>query len=167
MLHSVVSDLGLHPLLRPVCPNTYCIIVHFFFFNSRINGHNSMSQGRKTYQWRQRRFKSAYAFRQWSESSLGKFWTDKDTKLLHADNEDSTQPAQKHVLIWVLTCSTCPKVCFLSWNLHIPIFWHTSAKKVLTLVLLNPDLPCLCKQCRSRSVGFWRSQLTWICTVCH
>ena len=28
-------------------------------------------------------------------------------------------------------------------------------------------MPCLCKQCRSRSVGFWRSQLIWICTVCH
>ena len=37
----------------------------------------------------------------------------------------------------------------------------------LTLVLLNPGMPCLCKQCRSRSVGFFRSQLTWICTVCH
>ena len=37
----------------------------------------------------------------------------------------------------------------------------------LTLVLLNPDMSCLCKQCRSRSVGFWRSQLIWICTVCH
>ena len=24
----------------------------------------------------------------------------------------------------------------------------------LTLVLLDPDIPCLCKQCRSRSVGF-------------
>ena len=35
------------------------------------------------------------------------------------------------------------------------------------LVLLNPDIPCLCKQCKSRSVGFWRSQLIWICTVCH
>ena len=22
------------------------------------------------------------------------------------------------------------------------------------IVLLNPDIPCLCKQCRSRSVGF-------------
>ena len=37
---------------------------------------------------------------------------------------------------------------------------------------LNPspaehDMPCLSKQCRSRSVGFWRSQLIWICTVCH
>ena len=38
---------------------------------------------------------------------------------------------------------------------------------ILTLVLLNPDIPCLCKQCRTRSVGFWRSQLIWICTVCH
>ena len=38
----------------------------------------------------------------------------------------------------------------------------------LTLVLLNPDIPCICKQCRSRSVGFWRrSQLIWICTVCQ
>ena len=39
--------------------------------------------------------------------------------------------------------------------------------QILTLVLLNPDIPCLCKQCRSRSVGFWRSQLIWIYTVCH
>ena len=37
----------------------------------------------------------------------------------------------------------------------------------LTLVLLNPDIHCLCKQWRSRSVGFFRSQLIWICTVCH
>ena len=29
----------------------------------------------------------------------------------------------------------------------------------LTLVLLNPDIPCLCKQCRSRSVGFFREEL--------
>ena len=36
-----------------------------------------------------------------------------------------------------------------------------------TLVLLNPDIPYLCKQCRSISVGFWRSQLIWICTVYH
>ena len=37
----------------------------------------------------------------------------------------------------------------------------------LTLVLQNPDIPCFCKQCRSRSVGFWRSQLIWIWTVCQ
>ena len=29
----------------------------------------------------------------------------------------------------------------------------------LTLVLLNSDMPCLFKQCRSRSVGFFRSPL--------
>ena len=28
----------------------------------------------------------------------------------------------------------------------------------LTLVLLSPDIHCLCKQCRSRSVGFWSSE---------
>ena len=27
-------------------------------------------------------------------------------------------------------------------------------EELLTLVLLKPDIPCLCKQCRSRSVGF-------------
>ena len=37
----------------------------------------------------------------------------------------------------------------------------------LTLVLLNLEMHCLCKQCRSRSVGFFRSQLIWIFTVCH
>ena len=42
-----------------------------------------------------------------------------------------------------------------------------SPEHFLTLVMLNPDIPCLCKPCRSRSVGFWRSQLIWICTVCH
>ena len=31
----------------------------------------------------------------------------------------------------------------------------------------EPGYTCLCKQCRSRSVGFWRSQMIWICTVCH
>ena len=44
---------------------------------------------------------------------------------------------------------------------------YTILLSTLTLVLLNPDIPCLCKQCRSRSVGFWRNQLIWICTVCH
>ena len=33
--------------------------------------------------------------------------------------------------------------------------------------LAEHDMPCLSKQCRSRSVGFWRSRLIWICTVCH
>ena len=30
---------------------------------------------------------------------------------------------------------------------------------------VEPGYTLLCKQCRSRSVGFWRSQLIWICTV--
>ena len=33
--------------------------------------------------------------------------------------------------------------------------------------LVEHDMLCLNKQCRSRSVGFFRSQLIWICTVCH
>ena len=42
--------------------------------------------------------------------------------------------------------------------------WHYT--KPLTIVLLNPDMPYLCKHYRSRSTGFW-SQLIWICTICH
>ena len=44
-------------------------------------------------------------------------------------------------------------------------------KKTTTYVnpsLAEHDMPCLRKQCRSRSVGFLkRSHLVWICTVCH
>ena len=47
---------------------------------------------------------------------------------------------------------------------HRALVWENT----LTLVLLNPDIPWLCKQCRSRSVGFFRSQLiwTWGLTTC-
>ena len=31
----------------------------------------------------------------------------------------------------------------------------TDLGPILTLVLLNPDMHCFCKQCWSRSVGFW------------
>ena len=54
----------------------------------------------------------------------------------------------------------------LGRDLNITLKWPQK-EQILTLVLLNPDIPYLCKQCRSRSVGFWRSQLIWICTVCH
>ena len=59
----------------------------------------------------------------------------------------------------------------ITWIQHIyyPKYWETNSLPYLslTLVLLIPDISCLYKQCRSRSVGFWRSQLIWICTVCH
>ena len=49
--------------------------------------------------------------------------------------------------------------------------WRKSYRYVLSLLnpclMLNPDKPCLCKRCSSRSVGFWRSQLIWLCTVFH
>ena len=54
------------------------------------------------------------------------------------------------------TCSETRAIC---------IFFNLKLTD-LTLVLLNQDIPCLCKQCRAKSVGFWR-QLIWICTVCH
>ena len=33
--------------------------------------------------------------------------------------------------------------------------------------LAEHDMPCLSKQCKSRSVGFFRSQLIWTCTICQ
>ena len=35
-----------------------------------------------------------------------------------------------------------------------PYVFAEKKEQILTLVLLNPDRSCLCKQCRSRSVGF-------------
>ena len=58
---------------------------------------------------------------------------------------------------------------FSGKNTVKPVLKTTCIKQspLLTLVLLNPDMPCLDKQCRSRSVGFWRSQLIWIYIICH
>ena len=38
---------------------------------------------------------------------------------------------------------------------------------LLTPCPAEPGFTLFSKQSRSRSVGFWRSQLIWICTVCH
>ena len=53
----------------------------------------------------------------WSESSLGAFSIAKDTKFLHADNEDSDQTARMRRLIWVFFGRTCQKVRFLTLRL--------------------------------------------------
>ena len=45
--------------------------------------------------------------------------------------------------------------------------WENGSEQGLNPSFANHDMPCLSKQCRSRSAGFWRSQLIWICTVCH
>ena len=97
------------------------------------------------------------------------------------------QTAQMRRLIWIFSGHTSEGMFSDITRLKCLIsdMWHTSfiggsaiksqpwqsktfsISVLLTLVLLNPDIPCLCKQCRSRSVGFWRSQLIWICTVWH
>ena len=46
---------------------------------------------------------------------------------------------------------------WISYTCTIKLAYRKCTSKdfpFLTLVLLNPDIPCLCKQCRSRSVGF-------------
>ena len=63
----------------------------------------------------------------------------------------------------ILLLKILPRVLCIKSPYHIyHIYLHA-----VTVVLLNPDMADLCKQCRSRSVGFWRSQLIWICAVCH
>ena len=70
---------------------------------------------------------------------------------------------------------TCRKyspseIKYCKFPLLRPPFWYC-LKVVLLASGLDPslvehDMPFLSKQCRSRSVGFRRSQLIWICTVC-
>ena len=50
----------------------------------------------------------------WSESSPGAFWTAKDTRSLHAENEDYDQTARVRRLIWVFVGHTCQKIRFLT-----------------------------------------------------
>ena len=74
-------------------------------------------------------------------------------------------------LIWVFVGHTCSMVRILPLRLKsfINLLDSKTHKRIFkfTLILLTSDIPCLCKQCRARSVGFWRRQLIWICTVCH
>ena len=52
----------------------------------------------------------------WSESSLGAFWTAKDAKFLHTDNEHSDQTARRRTSIWILVGHTCQKIFFSRWR---------------------------------------------------
>ena len=81
------------------------------------------------------------------------------TKLLNY--KLSTVSSQTWIL-WLLIRST-----FLLYWGNLMEYSQDIVMEKFTLVLLNPDIPCLWKQCRSRSVGFFRSQLIWICSVCH
>ena len=46
----------------------------------------------------------------WSESSLGAFWTAKDTRFLNTMNEDFDQTAGMRMLISVFVVRTCQQV---------------------------------------------------------
>ena len=65
------------------------------------------------------------------------------------------------ILEKILSDFTFLSVLNVQWNFHekSPVKNNPS--------LAEHNTPCLSKQCRSRSVGFFRSQLIWICTVCH
>ena len=55
----------------------------------------------------------------WLVSSLDTFWIAKNAKFLHADNEDSNQPARMRRLIWVCVWRNCQKVRFLTLRLTL------------------------------------------------
>ena len=62
----------------------------------------------------------------------------------------------KHLLLW-RNGESSPRIIIRYSSLTSPPCYksnHYTARQWLTLVLLNPDMPCLCKQYRSRSVGF-------------
>ena len=59
-----------------------------------------------------------------------------------------------------------------SGSFSLPTFWDNGPTTAVSALIFNPcptepGYILFCKQCRSRSVGFWRSQLIWICTVHH
>ena len=65
-------------------------------------------------------------------------------------------------LCWLHTCMSKDMFSVVRLSLS-----NSLVRETLTIVLLNLDIPYLFKQCRSRSVGFFRSQPIWICAVCH
>ena len=58
-----------------------------------------------------------------SESSLGAFWIDKAAKCLHADNEDSDQPAHPRRLIrvFVVRVQVSSYAFFFVWRTSQPV----------------------------------------------
>ena len=51
---------------------------------------------------------------------------------------------------WAAACD-----CGIPWTFILPFLFRVEIRNllILTLVLLNPDIPCLCKQCRSRQLA--------------
>ena len=109
-------------------------------------------------------------WQQLKHSTVHHFMTDLETGTVFTFSI-SELSRDKHIVPFVYTC-----ILVVYFNMiqtpypytHLTQFyWMKEKFYTLTLVLLNQDMSCLCKQCRSRSVGFFRSQLIWICTVCH
>ena len=68
---------------------------------------------------------------------------------------------QKHMLLVLIRSASpfCGEMRIFIWILPLSkaVDLLDILLKNLILVLLNPDTPCLRKQCRSRSVGFWKA----------
>ena len=74
-------------------------------------------------------------------SSYSLYFSEKIRLGFHVNSADNSHEKQSIFSFGKYKKKNQPMVC-------------CSCDKCLTLVLLNPDMSCFCKQCRSRSVDF-------------
>ena len=74
---------------------------------------------------------------------------------MYSSTTKTDQTAMKHWLLQVFI-GLISAYTFSHVKPHMHKFQPFNTT-TLPLVLLNPDIPCLCRQCRSRSVGFWEA----------
>ena len=90
-------------------------------------------------------------------ASLCAFCTAKDAKFLHADNQDSDQIVRQSRLIYLHWAHLSKSMFAAKISNAVTSFFNQfgeTIKACLNLSLAEHDIPCLSKQCRSRSVGF-------------
>ena len=84
----------------------------------------------------------------------------------HADNDDSDQTARMHRLILSLYSVHIRRYIFSHCRPNVLFNWNVQWAELLTLVLLNPDIPCLCKQsCLSLNMWIYINsldQVNWL-----
>ena len=103
-----------------------------------------------------------------------------DKETVRCSSEDClSEPgnSRQELLVSILSCvvKNCFSHFFFVWEyltlvmlnkLRCYAHFKSSANQITSSRLLSQSPILIDKQCRSRSIGFWRSQLIWIYTVC-